>query len=62
MRQLPRYSCLVIRHPQIQNYRREGLYEKYLEPVAQLAEQLSEQGIDEEVVKEWQEFEVQFLP
>lgn len=44
-----------------ENYRREGLYEKYLEPVAQLAEQLSEQGIDEEVVKEWQEFEVQFL-
>ena len=35
-----------------ENYRREGLYEKYLEPVAQLAEQLSEQGIDEEVVKE----------
>lgn len=29
--------------------------------MAQLAEQLSEQGIDEEVVKEWQEFEVQFL-
>lgn len=44
-----------------ENYRREGLYEKYLEPVAQLAEQLSEQGINEEVVKEWQEFEVQFL-
>ena len=44
-----------------ENYRREGLYEKYLEPVAQLAEQLSEQGIDEEVVKEWREFEVQFL-
>lgn len=44
-----------------ENYRREGLYEKYLGPVAQLAEQLSEQGIDEEVVKEWQEFEVQFL-
>lgn len=44
-----------------ENYRREGLYEKYLEPAAQLAEQLSEQGIDEEVVKEWQEFEVQFL-
>lgn len=44
-----------------ENYRREGLYEKYLEPVAQLAEQLSEQGIDEEVVKEWQEFEVRFL-
>ena len=44
-----------------ENYRREGLYEKYLEPVAQLAEQLSAQGINEEVVKEWQEFEVQFL-
>ena len=44
-----------------ENYRRERLYEKYLGPVAQLAEQLSEQGIDEEVVKEWQEFEVQFL-
>lgn len=44
-----------------ENYRREGLYEKYLEPVAQLAEQLSEQGIKEEVVKEWQEFEVHFL-
>lgn len=44
-----------------ENYRREGLYEKYLGSVAQLAEQLSEQGIDEEVVKEWQEFEVQFL-
>ena len=44
-----------------ENYRRENLYEKYLEPVAKLAEQLSEQGISEEVVKEWQEFEVQFL-
>lgn len=29
--------------------------------MAQLAEQLSTQGINEEVVKEWQEFEVQFL-
>ena len=33
-----------------ENYRREGLYEKYLEPVAQLAEQLSAQGINEKVV------------
>lgn len=44
-----------------ENYRREGLYGKYLEPAAQLAEQLSEQGINETVLEKWQKFETLFL-
>lgn len=38
------------------NYRKEGLYRKYLEPVMELAEELSEEYEEEELVEAREDF------
>lgn len=46
----------------VENYRKQGLYVSYLEPIAQIAEKLStesEYGLAKEVIKQYQKFEGQ---
>ena len=38
------------------NYWKEGLYRKYLEPVTELAEELSEEYEEEEMTEAWEDF------
>ena len=42
------------------NYRKEGLYRKYLEPVMELAEELSEEYEEEEMTGAWEDFYREF--
>lgn len=44
------------------NYRKEGLYQKYLNPVADLAEHLFERYETEEILEKWMLFQRKLLP
>ena len=44
------------------NYRKEGLYQKYLNPVADLAEHLFERYEKEEILEKWMLFQRKLLP
>ncbi len=44
-----------------ENYRKEGLYTAYLEPIAQLAESYSENGYDEALLDKNESFEKEFV-